>query len=304
MPNTLVHLGAGGLLRALGRPPPPFLWIATGCVLPDVPWILFNAARAVLSGPILYDVSAAITVLSTLACSLLAAGVFAQFTETPRRAFLWTAGAALLHLLMDPMEMKGDNGSLLLAPFSWRSLTLNWIWPEDAAVTLVTIVSGLWLLASLPRLLREPSGLRLPRGGRAWLAAGLVAAYGLAPALFWRGPWDADLHAMATLSSVAERTNKPLSYDRGYVHRDNGRDWLRSYAGEEIELRGVPVVLPPDGAQATLRGVFETPSLLRVTDFHLNRGAWRDGASVAGLAAFGLLWMTALWPRRQWRRLP
>ncbi|HID02690.1 MAG TPA: hypothetical protein EYP18_05730, partial [Desulfobacterales bacterium] len=40
MPNTLVHIAIQTPLTRLGMKEAPLQWIAVGCIIPDIPWIV------------------------------------------------------------------------------------------------------------------------------------------------------------------------------------------------------------------------------------------------------------------------
>jgi len=40
MPNTLAHIAIQAPLTRLGMKEAPLQWIAVGCIIPDIPWIV------------------------------------------------------------------------------------------------------------------------------------------------------------------------------------------------------------------------------------------------------------------------
>ena len=55
MPNTLAHLGVGGVLTRSLVPDADLRWVYIGCVIPDVPWILQRVAYSLPISVDLYN---------------------------------------------------------------------------------------------------------------------------------------------------------------------------------------------------------------------------------------------------------
>jgi len=127
MPNTLVHLGVQGLGNRLISDNIDLKWVFLGCVIPDFPWILRRALIALAPGMDLYDVTLYAAVQASLLFCLLLSLVFSVLSARPRLVFGILAANALIHLLLDTIEIKWGNGVFLLAPLSWKPLSFGWV---------------------------------------------------------------------------------------------------------------------------------------------------------------------------------
>jgi hypothetical protein len=105
MPNTLAHIGLQTPLTKLGLKTAPLQWIALGCVIPDIPWILQRIFRLI---PTLDPVSLrmyAVFQASLLSCCVLSLA-FALLTRRTGFVFLVLSLNSLCHLLLDACQKK------------------------------------------------------------------------------------------------------------------------------------------------------------------------------------------------------
>ncbi len=296
MPNLLAHYGVQGVLsRGLLRGS-DVKWILLGCVIPDVPWILRRAALAVAPAVDPYWIRVYAIVQASLFASLLLAAALALLSERPRRTFLLLGVNALLALLLDALQTKWGNGVHLLAPFDWTTWNLGLFWPESPvthALTALGLGLVVWLIWRAPG---EDVPLAGPGSARLAASGAAVALYVLLPLPLAGAVEGADAHYVRTLREGAERPGRYVEFDRNRYLERPGADRYRTFAGEELVLRGDP--LDADGP-VSLRGRFAAPDTLAVIEAHEHHAGIRSGASVVGLVLLAVAW--GRWGLARWR---
>lgn len=262
-------------------------WIFVGCLLPDVPWILQRITSRVAPQVDPYEIRLYAIVQATLAFSLLLCGALALLSARPRKIFVILALNALLHLLLDSVEVKWGNGVHLMAPLSWEMLNLGWFWPESLPSLVMTglglaFASICWLKKIGPRV-HLSAGTPLRRG----IAAGLLLGYLACPIALRSLPERADNHFVGTLKERSQRPGRYVEFDRNRFIRGETGDSLRTFAGETLRLEESP---KRKTGTASLKARFEDESTLRVVSIHFHPAGLRDAASYLGLALICLVW--------------
>ncbi len=131
MPNTLAHLGIQTFCSKAIIPKADFKWIALGCIVPDLPWIVQRIIRFAGLGVDLYDLRLYCIVQASLAfCLLVAAAVSLQVRDSGK-IFLLLLLNCIFHLFLDASQLKWANGIHLFAPFSWDIINFGLYWPES-----------------------------------------------------------------------------------------------------------------------------------------------------------------------------
>lgn len=298
MPNLLAHYGVQGPLSRATAPAVDLKWFLTGCVLPDVPWILQRAVRALVPGvadP--YELRLYFAVqASLLFCLILAFGI-AVVTTRPRTVFGVLGVNSLLHLVLDALQTKWGVGVHLLAPFDWTPWSVGLFWPESA-VTVAITAAGLAFLVWMSQWNQPGSGLAatVESRGRWGLAALALLSYFVLPMAFMDDAEAAGAHYVAVLRDRDGRPGHYVELDRErYLDRPEG-DLIRTFAGEEIHPRGVDL---DTSTTVSLQGHFVAPDTVAVEALHRHRSGLRDLASYVALAVLLLVWGQAL--RRQLR---
>src|SRR5690606_33558089 len=178
MPNTLAHIAVHGAANASWQPARYLPWVLLGCVLPDVPWIANRVLRAANPAIDVVALDLYCFVQASWLFSALLGCAAAAFARRPIIAGAIVSGNALLHLLLDAVEIKPGSGVHLFAPFSWQPVSFDVIWPEHPLVTGVTLLGAvlavIFLIAPRFRRSTEPLVLSAARIAVATLA---VAAY-------------------------------------------------------------------------------------------------------------------------------
>ncbi|WP_417911690.1 hypothetical protein [Candidatus Electronema sp. TJ] len=299
MPDTLAHFGIQIIAsKALFREADA-RWIGIGCLLPDLPWILQRAALALgWANPVGLRLYAVIQ--SSLFFSLLLAAALSLQAAQSRRVFLLLTWNCLLHLLLDPLEIKWGNGSLLAAPFSWQLTSFALFWPEDMPPRLLALL-GLLLFPAAAWLdirRRELCFIRNKQRQAAGLL--LLLLYILLPFGLFSGPLKKDNHFAATL--LAEnRSSSWIDFDRWPYQA--GSQSILAYSGETLRLAVPFDSLPAQDGTLSGRGRFLSHSEVLLAEWHLHRSG-RDLRSLAGLFLLIAVWSVAIREKRITIRRP
>ncbi len=307
MPNTLAHFGVHHLATRLGQRAggstwqvSDLLWIWTGAVLPDVPWLLQRIAHFFVHGEARYDLRLYFVVQASLLFCLVLAAAVALLAEKPQRAAAILSLGAVIHLLLDACQIKWANGVLLFAPFDWRLLRFDLFWPESLLTWLLVaggVVSG---VLAAPALWQNPIGL-VPR--RWPVVLPLLAVWVFLPIALLRQAESGDVHFVGTLRNHDQRPGRQLELYNAH--------WFPGLAANEtaqgegavvtmseerliVTTGEAGIALPAEAARMSIKGHFETSGRLRLEDFHVHRARQRDALSLPPLAALALLWLRAV----------
>ena len=291
MPDTFAHLGIQALASRVLFKDADIKWIAAGCIIPDVPWIM---QRIFLTLQVPVDPFTlrfyAIVQASLFSCLLLAAAV-ALLAGDSRRIFLLLALNSFLHLFLDALQIKWANGVHFFAPFSWQITSFDLFWPDQPVSILLTLLGVLTLGYFGAQDWDKQIMLAAPARGHA-AAILLLAAYFALPPLFISGPRQEDNHYAATLERVTERPGRYVELDRlAYRRQDNT---IRLPNGERIRLEGQTA--PKDGI-VSVQGRFSDTQTIHVSDLHVHT-ALRDLSTKIALAGILFLWLVAFVRKR------
>ncbi len=287
MPNTLVHLGIQSVsTKALFRQA-DFKWIAVGCVIPDIPWIIQRIILSVQTGINLFDLRQYVTVQASLFFCLILCAAIALIAAERTKIFLVLAGNSFLHLLLDAMQIKWANGVHFFAPFSWQLIGFNFVWPEHGITYGFTAVGFAALVYFGARDWKKNVVLALERSKYA-AAVVFLAAYFILPFWLRSGPDLADNHYVVTLRSIEERPGQYLEIDRSrYRSSDNT---VEIFSGERIKVTGA---YPSQDAILSVKGRFSDKDTIHISAFHVHSPV-RDVNTVLGLAGVLFIWLTSL----------
>ncbi len=291
MPNTLVHIAIQSpASRIVARDTDP-KWIYAACILPDVPWIVQRAvgtlAPAVDPVQLRYYVDAQGSLLGTL---VLCAAI-SLCTRTTVQTFALLGANAVLHLALDALEIKWANGVHLLAPFSWEYINIGLVWPEDPVILVLTLAGVLVLLVQARESVRRPIGLLVPPAPRIAAAVALLLIYLIAPLFLMDGPHEADNHSLKSLSQAEDRTGLYVEFDRARLVKGTEADYIVGITRDSVLVEGTLSAVP---ASVSVRGVFISDDVLRVTDFRIHPIGLRDALSIVGLAGVALIWAVSI----------
>lgn len=292
MPDTLAHFGVQIIASKVLFRDADARWIGIGCLLPDLPWIFQRAALALgWADPVSLRLYA--IVQSSLFFSLLLAAALSLQAAQSRRIFLLLAWNCLLHLLLDPLEIKWGNGSLLFAPFSWQLTSFALFWPEELPSRLLALL-GLLLFPAAAWLDRRREIRFLRSRQRQGAGLLLLLACLLLPCGLFTGPLAADSHFAATL--LAEnRSGSWIEFDRRpYQAKEQS---LLAWSGETLRLEVPFGSLPEEDGTLSVRGRFLDHQTILLADWHPHRSG-RGLRSLLGIFLLIAVWSVALRAKR------
>lgn len=287
MPNTLAHVGLQTPLTKIGLKNAPLQWIALGCIIPDIPWIvqrLFSMFADV--DPISLRLYA-VTQASLLFCCILCL-IFALLSRKGLFVFLILFVNSFLHLIFDACQEKWGNGVNFLAPFSWQLSNFGFFWPEDLPTYLFSFMGLAVFVFYWSKAVETDLLVQKPDTIKTAFLFFLLLIYLAGPLVFIHSAQDADLHYSKTLLHSGQRTGKAIEIDRGKYNSQT--QTISCYAD-----RTLGVTNPPEIVSATLsiRGVFKDEKSIHVTEYHVHK-QYRDLASYAGLLLTLILWLHSL----------
>lgn len=298
MPDTFAHLGVQALAsRGLCRDA-DIKWIAVGCIIPDVPWIVQRGILALQVPVDPYGLRFYAIAQASLFCCLLLAGALSLMAGDSRGLFRLLALNAFLHLFLDALQTKWANGVHFFAPFNWQAISFGLFWPEDLVSLFLTLLGVLALIyfGFQDRNRQIVFTAPPPRLGAAFL---LLAAYLILPVVFSYGPRQEDDHFAATLRMKDQRPGRYVELDR--VPYSRSENSVRLPDGERVLLRGKSA--QADGL-VSVQGRFADRETIHVSNLHVHT-TLRDLSSKTALAGVLLLWLIAFARKRStFRRHP
>jgi hypothetical protein len=275
VPNTLCHFGVQLPLTRLATGKNYLVWAMIACIIPDLPWVSLKILVPVgLFDP--YDLRLYCTAQASLFFCLFLSAALAFAARETGRVFLVLAANCLLHLLLDPLEIKWGNGVNLVAPYDWVLFHIGLVWPGHPVVLACTVLGFLFAAISWPTMAAAPPDL--VRTPAKWLPAILFLGIYLAGPLFFLDKLEAaDTYYLHTLRLTAERPGKIIEFDR--VHYNAREKTVKTFAGETIAIVGNQ---PDRSGRVSFRGRFLTPQKLAADNFHYHPDS-RDLATIIGL---------------------
>jgi hypothetical protein len=287
MPNTLCHFAIQGPTSRLIFKNSTILWIMTGCIIPDIPWMV---QRLILPFHLFnhYDERLYFTIQASLVFCLLLSTTLALCTSMPIRIFTLLAMNCLVHLLLDTTEIKWGNGVHLFAPLTWQMLQFNLIWFENM-ISLIGSVAGLLYLALFwKKAVLQKIGL-IPLSWYRY--AGIFCClflYLAAPFSFIADVEKANNRYIHTLREWSARPGQHIEFDRvPYFHETQS---IRIFTGESISLQGD---IPEQSGLISFKGTFLSEGRIAVSIHHIHNN-FRDNGSYLGILLFCALWLLSL----------
>ena len=286
MPNTLIHIALQAPAARAAYAGIEIPWILLSVVIPDIPWIFQRIAWMTDIGDP-FQIRLYCTLQASLFFSLLLALAFASFARKVLPVFVILAVGSLLHLLIDALQIKWGNGVHLLIPLSYEPTRLGVVWPEHLLGYVLTILGMCYLLFTFKTMIREGIALR-KRPVWSMFVVGL-ALYLLLP-LFLMAPLErSNTNFLETVGNPSLRSGRPIEIDRSFY--DAKEQVITLFTGESVAVEGV---LPPESAVISLKGEFTSPAVIRGHSLHVHHQAYREYASIAGLAATAGIWLYLL----------
>ena len=285
MPNTLAHIGAQGFISRPFLDKADIKWIYLGCILPDIPWMLQRVVRFVGLDINAYDLRLYVIIQSSLLFSVLLASALAMFSARYWRAFAILSLNALLHLMLDAMQVKWANGVHLFAPLGWKLINFGFFWPENIITYLLTVLGVIFFVITWKRIASGESDLELKSPIRYIGFILFALIYMISPVFILDAPEKANNHFVHTLRDYQNRTGKHLELDRKQYDALAGS--IIAFGGEPIQVKGIDL---KDSAVLSISGNFVAPDTIQVEEYHVHNEVFRDGASYVGLGLVLLVW--------------
>jgi membrane-bound metal-dependent hydrolase YbcI (DUF457 family) len=291
MPNTLAHLGVQSLLSASIIDKKNYKWLFIGCILPDIPWIARRAILAIQLPVSPYDIELYFIFQSSLFGCLFLSLAIAQFSQNSKKIAAILFINALLHLLLDALQIKWGNGVHLFAPFSWQTTGFNLFWPESPPSIALSILGAIFVGYAVFKLPIDPVDLVLPKSGRLIFAAVGLILYLIMPFAFASMVEAADNQYIGTLRRQDNRRGNWIEFDRRPSYSTDGRCVVKANTGEELTLEGID---KDCGGIVSLRGVFTDSKTVKVHEIYRHWGNYRDLLSYFGLLFIGYYWLRCI----------
>lgn len=255
-------------------------WIYIGSIIPDFPWIVQRATRTAFPGIDPYDLRVYCVVqASLLFCTVLSCAL-ASFSSRFWKTFAILAFGSFLHLFLDAAQTKWGNGVHFFAPLDWRLINFELFWPESLPTYLLTSFGLFYFMISLRRYGLAKFQLAWPPHHQLWKGMVLIVVYLAFPVVFFDGAVNNDSHYVKTLSSSTTRSGHYIAIDRGVYHPSPAGGHIRTYADEDIRLKGVKL---DTRASLSIRGEFIDQSSIHIHECHVHSTFFRDVSSSVGL---------------------
>lgn len=297
MPNTLGHIGIQVPLSNLFFKKAELQWIALGCLIPDIPWIIQRVLfKLQLFDP--YMINYYTTIQASLFFSVALGVSFSMLSRRSIRIFLLLLFNIVIHLLLDSCEIKWGNGVLLLAPLSWDLTRFDFFW-TDHPITFVVSAAGLFFVLFFWRTsTHKDIQLIRPKGTKAAIYFLALGCYILAPALFIGQAEQADIKYLATLEDKQTRPGKTIEAERLPFSSD--KNLVRFFSQEEVQVTGN---LPKQASLLSFRGKFITMDTIEVKESH-GQSRSRYWASIVGLISIAGLWTGTIYNQFKQMKFP
>jgi hypothetical protein len=291
MPNTLAHLGVQTIATKAVDHTIDVKWIAVGCIIPDIPWIMQRIVHWLAPGIDSISLRAYTMVQASLFFCLLLSGALCLLARKKKTLFFVLSSNSLLHLLLDSLQIKWANGVHLLAPFSWHLTSLGFFWPEHW-ITKVLSLLGCIVLLVFAVLDRHQELDFAIKPLNTLFASLLLLLYLAAPPLFMDGPFANNNHFIQTLRDQEKRPGKAVAIDRGRY--DPQTSTLQIFTGEKLLVDKIPLTKK---TKISLKGTFQDCNTVTVSAYHVH-SSQRDRYSFVGLFAVLTIWLLAIFLKK------
>ncbi len=286
MPNTLAHFGIQTIASKAVDRTAEVKWIALGCIIPDIPWIVQRLTAFLAPGVDLLSLRVYCLIQASFFFCLIISAAIALLHRNSLRLFLVLGGNSLAHLLLDAAQTKWANGVHLFVPFNWKLNQFHLFWPESG-MTIVLTAAGLIIVAYCGWRERH-RGFALQRSFFQGLVAfALLLFYLLLPFMFFSEVFEADNHYVQTILDKTQRPGKTIGFDR--CRYDKSTAEITIFTSETFQLISDQSL--SDGT-ISLRGRFADENTIVASMVH-QHGRSRDVFSYAGLSLLLILWAGA-----------
>jgi hypothetical protein len=102
---------------------------------------------------------------------------------------------------------------------------------------------------------------------------------------------EANNQFIKTLREFELRPNRGLEIDRRPIYSKNGSCVLKTFAGEELFIKGIEKNC---NGLVSVRAIFSDQNTIHVVEMHRHWGRFRDMLSYLGLLLIGFYWFRCL----------
>lgn len=286
MPNTIAHFAVAGLSTRWVVAGADFKWIYFASVVPDLPWILQRLINSLPIAVDSYDLRAySITQSSLLFSIVFGVGISCLFNEKKKLLAIFSIGA-LLHLVLDAMQIKWANGVQFFLPIDWQLSRFDLFWPESFWTYTLTLSGVIYFLLHFKQSTKPVSLGTERRPALLLLGMSALLLWMLLPIAFIQTVYDSDNHYISTLSNAADRHGKYVEFDRSQLGAATNGSTLQTAFDENLFLNKV---VGTNGEVVSIQGRFIDNSTIHVLAYH-RHSKFRDRASMVGLSLVLLIW--------------
>ncbi len=289
MPNTLAHLGIGGFFTRTFIKKADLKWVYIGAVIPDFPWILQRIVSAFAPSINVYNLRLYCIALASLFISLTLSAAIANLTRNTKRVFLILATGAVIHLLLDSIEIKWANGVHLFAPFNWHLFNAGLFWPEDIPIYLLTLFGIFYVTFNTKKLLQTSFQYRINSKKKIIAAFILLILYFSLPFSVMEDIEANNNHFVKTLRDIEHRPGSYFEIDRGYYIDSNDGDKFRTPFKEELIVANLNLTT---SESMSIRAKFISQDEIYIIEYHTHHN--RDLYSYVGLVVILILFIALL----------
>jgi hypothetical protein len=290
MPNTLAHIGVQAIATRSIIKDGDYKWIFIGCIIPDIPWILQRPVSLLFNiNP--YDLRLyAIVQASFFFCLILSLSL-STFSKNYWKTFAILIINSLVHLLLDALQVKWGTGVHLFVPFSWQMVNFHIFWPESIPNILISLLGLGVAIYAWSKVRLSPNDLVWPKKSNRVIFILSLLSYIAMPLVILSAPENANNHFIKTLRQSGNRQGKLVEIDRGISYLKNGNCMIKTFAGEELFVKGQDNNC---SGRNSVRATFINQKTIRLVNKHRHWGNLRDIFSYIGLLFIALYWIRYL----------
>ncbi len=287
MPNTIAHFAVNGLITRGLITKADLKWIYLACVIPDLPWILQRIIKLLPISIDLYDLRAYCVVQSSLFLCLMLCLALSFLARTKRKVFIILSIGAVLHLLLDAVQIKWANGVHLFLPVNWELLRFDLFWPESVGTYLLTIAGLVYFIFYFKESIDISEKIKIPSTQNILLCLFLITAWLLLPLSMLNQVYQHNNHFISTLKDIEDRTGELIEIDRNKIKVTDSSTQIYTFFAEWITLQNIT---SRDNQNVSIKGKFINNKTIHVDEYH-EHSKFRDFASIFGLFLVIITWV-------------
>ena len=267
----------------------PFAAVFAGCVIPDLPWIVWRLVNTMGFSFEPISAYAYLIAQASLVGCFFACVAFGFLFTNFRLVAAFALLGCLLHLVLDSLQDKWGNGVHLFAPYNWKILSVG-IFQIDSVVIYLLAFAGIIPFLFVTKV-RQDAILLCVNPVRLAICCICFIAYFLVPFPYINSVVASDSRYLQTLENKNERRGKLLELDRESVSIVEDTWHITTHTGEVLAIMN-PDASMNDGDTYSIRAEFLDQRKIWLIDWKRHSGI-RDMPSYAGLLAI-VCWMSAV----------